>query len=369
MTEDRFQAEDLGDYGNQDGSFGVAYSFGCKNTPEDFIQRLQVQLPEDKGQFKRHRIGDGVAGDILRWDEYSIGQRVCLRDEYLFNPENPRDWAGIDCSGFAQNCTTYATFRPEGETERIVPETVVKDLKKTPGAEVGASAAIGNYARLMSYDKGNDGETHFLRGGDILTTESHIVIVDGTADQIVLVPPDAPPDPPPDDPDPLSLEFLGNCEKAVQKPRIFGCECLWRDEEWACIHAQNHSDAAVLLGCHSVQRTELGPDLHMALSRRVTALLVTWLNWTVWAAESPPQAKKPKMTILFEVPFRESPGQFYFEPSPLGSVLDSYPREFARDSAANFLFLVSGLLQPLAEGVSATAASEVSIRNVKLSCR
>jgi hypothetical protein len=218
LTEDRFQAEDLGDYGNQDGSFGVAYSFGCKNTPEDFIQRLQVQLPEDKGQFKRQRIaaGDGAAGDILRWDEYSIGQRVGLRDEYLFNPENPRDWAGIDCSGFAQNCTTYATFRPEGETERIVPETVVKDLKKTPGAEVGASAAIGNYARLMSYDKGNDGETHFLRGGDILTTESHIVIVDGTADQIVLVPPDAPPDPPPDDPDPLSLEFLGNCKKAVK---------------------------------------------------------------------------------------------------------------------------------------------------------
>jgi hypothetical protein len=77
----------------------------------------------------------------------------------------------------------------------------------------------------------------------------------------------------------------------------------------------------------------------MALSRRVTALLVTWLNWTVWAAESPPQAKKPKMTILFEVPFGESPGQFYFEPSPLGSVLDAYPREFALDSAGNFLFL------------------------------
>lgn len=279
LTDDRSKPENLGNYGSKGlgspaGNFGVAYSFGCKNMPGEFEQRMQVISPPDTGKFTRHRISGGTAvpGDIVRWDEYSISQRVGLYEKDLHDPELPRDWAGIDCSGFAQNCTTYATFRPDGP-ERIVPNTVLWDLEKTPTAEVGASGAIGKYvkkkgkeagayARQMDFVTGTDGETHFLRGGDILTTSGHIVIVDGTADEIVLLPPPPPPPSkaapgkpaaagdggvsdagvadagsqpaaagdagaadagaaaspkptPPPKPDPLSLSFLQDCKKAV----------------------------------------------------------------------------------------------------------------------------------------------------------
>lgn len=79
----------------------------------------------------------------------------------------------------------------------------------------------------------------------------------------------------------------------------------------------------------------------MALSHLLTAGLIMSLSWIACteATKKTAQAKKPEMTILFKVPFGESPGQFHFEPSPLGPELDAYPRDFVRDSGGNFIFL------------------------------
>lgn len=45
------------------------------------------------------------------------------------------------------------------------------------------------------------------------------------------------------------------------------------------------------------------------------------------------------MTVLFEVRFGDSAGQFYFEPSPLGAESDAYPSDFVRDARGDFVFL------------------------------
>jgi hypothetical protein len=154
------------------GGNGVAYSFGCKETPAEFTAQLTANSP--------------VPADIINWVEYTKGHKPGLTqsEQTTGGTENghERDWTGIDCSGFCQHCVTAAVF-PDGT--RIVPDSILTALtdRGRPGdKQVGASAAVGNYARKVPYKK-TDAHKLWIRGGDIVATSGHIVwVVDGPDD-------------------------------------------------------------------------------------------------------------------------------------------------------------------------------------------
>jgi hypothetical protein len=174
-------------------TYGVAYGFGCKDTPERFKARLEGAYPppKDKVKVKHHRIPAGTApnGDILHWAEYSRFQRVGLHQVLQDNPERPAEWAGVDCSGFVQNCVTSAKY--PGSEVRIVPESLLPEVKVIEGQDnrgkriyaftgaVGASSSTGTYARTMDLKKTDGDLGAWLRGGDIVASKEHIVLVAG----------------------------------------------------------------------------------------------------------------------------------------------------------------------------------------------
>jgi hypothetical protein len=152
------------------GRNGVAYSFGCKEKPAEFTAQLNANTPGPQ--------------DIINWLEYTKGHKPGLTLSEQQGAENgkERDWTGIDCSGFCQHCVTAAVF-PGGAT-RIVPQSILQALtdRGKHGTEVGASAAIGYYARQVPYNKTKP-QKLWIRGGDIITTSGHIVwVTDGPDD-------------------------------------------------------------------------------------------------------------------------------------------------------------------------------------------
>lgn len=151
------------------GSNGVAYSFGCKESPAEFRGQLNANKP--------------APGDIINWEEYTNGHKTGLTHDEQQSTENGHetDWTGIDCSGFAQHCVAAATF---ANGSRIVPASILQALtdRGQHGTQVGASGAIGEYARQVPYNK-TSAKKLWIRGGDIITTSGHIVwVVDGPDD-------------------------------------------------------------------------------------------------------------------------------------------------------------------------------------------
>jgi|GEM_PF-6003419 len=157
------------------GGNGVAYSFGCKESPAEFKEQLNSNSP-------------GPA-DVINWGEYTKGHKPGLtQDEQKDGgTENghERDWTGIDCSGFCQHCVTAAIF-PGGT--RIVPQSILNALtdRGKHGTEVGASGSLdpsesARYARVLHYNKTNARKL-WIRGGDIVATSGHIVWVAGGPD-------------------------------------------------------------------------------------------------------------------------------------------------------------------------------------------
>jgi hypothetical protein len=148
------------------GCNGVAYSFGCKETAAEFTAQINANQP-------------GPAA-IINWEEYTKGHKpgLTLDEQQDDQSGHERDWTGVDCSGFCQHCVTAAVF-PGGT--RIVPQSILQALtdRAQHGTQVGASGAIGSYARHVPYNKTNPMKL-WVRGGDIITTSGHIVwIVDG----------------------------------------------------------------------------------------------------------------------------------------------------------------------------------------------
>ena len=267
-SEDRPVDEDHGDCGaaNHDiGSqtYGVAYGYGCKDTPERFRERLLGIFPAPEGGVKHHRIPVGAKkpGAIMHWDEYSRTQRVGLHEASLFNPENPKDWAGIDCSGFVQTCVTWATFDWPADGLRIVPEAIVKRMipdkhgAVSGGVECGASSVFGIYARKMPFEGKKGDPAAWLRGGDILANKGHIVLTEGDADSLELIAADPPktaknqPAPPPPGPagetDPLQTPgtmsalksnrfFVLNAHGVAfeRKPPVFTRKTIKMPQRW-----------------------------------------------------------------------------------------------------------------------------------------
>jgi hypothetical protein len=168
------------------GNPGVAYSYGCKDTPEEFRTKINFNEP-------------GPAS-IVNWLEYTIGHKPGLHqgefNQYcdpvtgkVTNPlsqYNPNKWTGIDCSGFCQRCITLATFDKRDPMihgrNRIVPEVILRGL--LPGGEeqgdreVGCKTDLCKYARTVTYSN-NPGQ-QWIRGGDLIASDTHIVWVAGT---------------------------------------------------------------------------------------------------------------------------------------------------------------------------------------------
>ena len=150
------------------GCNGVAYSFGCKESPTEFRAQINSNVP--------------LPADIINWGEYTKGHKpgLTLTEQQNDEKDHERDWTGIDCSGFCQHCVTAARF-PGGI--RIVPQSILQALtdRGQHGTEVGASGSTdpteaAHYARKVPYSKTNP-QKLWIRGGDIVSTSGHIVWV------------------------------------------------------------------------------------------------------------------------------------------------------------------------------------------------
>jgi hypothetical protein len=185
IYNDRADYRNLGNYGqaSQDRGAthtqnGVAYSFGGKQTPGQWINSLNSNP---------HALPD----NIIHYNEMQqyIGQQLGCRfggtnPEWVWNEERLRE-AGVDCSGFIQNCYSYACF-PNGV--RIVPNEKIPMLEHTPNAVnnvkwlnvLRAGDGNNNFRQksriIPGYPKNNEQE-HWARGGDLVITDRHIAMI------------------------------------------------------------------------------------------------------------------------------------------------------------------------------------------------
>lgn len=193
VRNDQAHDRNAGTHGDGVWADGVAYSYGCKDTPGRYTRRLESNPhapPEDNG---------GDQSRIAAWDEYGDGHNVGRRRSdgagWPASNQGPHRipyHTGCDCSGFVQNCITEAVFPPPHDDVRIVPESVVAEIgfnrNDFPLNAVGASAAVGIWrhaappatphpiARPVP-EPGTDARQHWVRRGDVIASRGHIVWV------------------------------------------------------------------------------------------------------------------------------------------------------------------------------------------------
>lgn len=173
--------------GGIDYNNGVAYSFGCKDLPDDYSTRLtnNPNAPPNNAGGNRLR--------IAHWDEYENEHRVGRTSGDVPAWPAPggavpatgiQSYIGCDCSGFVQACITQARFPAPQDNVAIVPNTLTWPVNITasrvPQNAIGASAFVPNHAR--EFDKPQaDITRHWMRQGDIIYSDGpgidHIVFV------------------------------------------------------------------------------------------------------------------------------------------------------------------------------------------------
>ncbi len=167
-------------HGNHGGN-GVAYSYGCKDLPARYANRLTTNPqapPED---------GPGNMLCIAHWSEYQIRHKVGrkMADGNGWPANNQGDnriayHSGCDCGGFVQNCITEARF---ANGVRVVPDGLLRAIAfgaawepDFPQHAIASTSFIGNYARRIP-QPGNIAERQWVRFGDIVDGPGHVVWV------------------------------------------------------------------------------------------------------------------------------------------------------------------------------------------------
>lgn len=139
---------------------GVAYTYGGKQTPEQWRQTLLTNP---------HAAPDR----IVHYDQYQHGHRFGS----VGGEANAAAYleAGCDCSGLIQNCVTYSLF--PGTTTRIVPVGMVSAVG--PLTCIAAAAWVGGLqapTRRIAIHP-TDPDRHWVRGGDIVNNGGHVVMI------------------------------------------------------------------------------------------------------------------------------------------------------------------------------------------------
>lgn len=161
ITNDRPYAINAGTFGMP----GEAYSFGCKDRPNEYNQLLKTNsLKPD---------------DIKCWLQYEDRHKPGKSNK----DDDTINWTGVDCSGFVQNCITDSLL---WNNRRIVPESRLKKIVRKPVGEEGgwaysatcvpARGFVFQYARKIPYEA-NDPEKDWLDITDLITSPGHIVWV------------------------------------------------------------------------------------------------------------------------------------------------------------------------------------------------
>jgi hypothetical protein len=178
IRNDRIHEHNMGSFGR----FGVPYSFGGKDLPHEFSDRLMRFKP--------------IPQNILCWDEYNDGYRPGLHG-WEYNRNAAAACVGCDCSGFVQHCATHAMHsaydldergaaRPKymdfreahsANTDRIVPESMMERITRERDKCISATGFIGKYAREFRVTtEGRDGQCRFsqwMDKADIIATSGH----------------------------------------------------------------------------------------------------------------------------------------------------------------------------------------------------
>ncbi len=141
-----------------DEYYGVAYSFGNKDTPEDFFNKISSALnPQNNvdckwGKYKAYKPG-------LHSDEYWY-----YRNNITSWVDSLKKWAGIDCSGLVQRCAYAAK-----------PGSAI-DIPYIGGFnEFGGELSISqlkNRTTVINHNNWNE-----IWNGDIVFYPSHVVII------------------------------------------------------------------------------------------------------------------------------------------------------------------------------------------------
>jgi len=150
------------------GGDGVAYSWGNKDLPDRYRNFLETNPDAPPAD------GAGSHLRIASWEEYATGHRVGRTQA---EGANPPETTGCDCSGFVQNCVTYALF-PSGT--RIVPEAVTPRVNIRTSRWALNEIAAGGFVGAAAHARPITGyaatvEKNWLRQGDIVSSAGHIV--------------------------------------------------------------------------------------------------------------------------------------------------------------------------------------------------
>jgi hypothetical protein len=135
---------------------GVAYTYGGKQTPTQWVSSLTANPHADPDQ-------------IANYSEYAVGYRFGeKKDEYDAGNMAYKE-AGCDCSGFVQN-SIINSFFPD-TTTRIVPQALINTTWLASGG------FIGNNCPARTVSAPTDQEHHWVRGADLIAGQGHIVMV------------------------------------------------------------------------------------------------------------------------------------------------------------------------------------------------
>lgn len=150
---------------------GVAYSYGLKDLPQEFVQQLNNNNPNPN--------------TIRSWYEYATFHKPGKSNK----ESDAINWIGVDCSGFTQYCITYSLL--SDNSTRIVPENTMKRIVQNLNSSatgptsrhnrmtknpIPAKGFTPGYARRIRYFS-NKPKKKWLQQGDLIATSGHIVWV------------------------------------------------------------------------------------------------------------------------------------------------------------------------------------------------
>jgi hypothetical protein len=144
-------------YAQNHSANGVAYTYGGKQTPDEWRNSLLQNQHANPNQ-------------IVNYSEYAAGYRFGETKAEYDNGDMTHKEAGCDCSGFVQNCIVHAFF--PGTNTRIVPAQLINNVWLGSSQFIGANLRARPVPRPL-----NDHDRHWVRGADIIQHPGHIVMV------------------------------------------------------------------------------------------------------------------------------------------------------------------------------------------------
>jgi hypothetical protein len=142
-------------FATQHTANGVAYTFGGKQTPAQWLASLRGNTYATPDQ-------------VVHYNEYEVGYRFGETMDELTSGDLTHKEAGCDCAGFVQNCIINSFF--PGTTTRIVPTNIVNTTWLHSSAFVGPTLVAREVPKPAS-----TATFHWVRGADIIFKKGHIV--------------------------------------------------------------------------------------------------------------------------------------------------------------------------------------------------